>query len=355
MESTKLNENLDILSELEAEDKENQVSETFVQNLSEDEQNESSEVFDSFEKEEEYFSEDKISDDLEVFEEVVIEEDVTMFSKIRDFILFSLKYIVTCTLVFVVLILAANFQAYYQFAEAYLYPDVVKQREVNLKASINDASGSEQIAIKESEKVDILGLTESELKELKTKIAKTDAAAENKVFHSMTKLVNAADEEEITFDIDIIPYENRIVIPKIAKNVPLLDVKKRTAKNVKELEDIFMKELEDGVVRYPGSSMPWEDGNTFIFGHSSNFAWAKGDYNDVFAKLDDVRYNDEVYVYYNQKKYTYKIKHKKVVRPGDVRILTRNKRKSEITLMTCFPVGTTLNRLVVIGELISVE
>jgi LPXTG-site transpeptidase (sortase) family protein len=62
-----------------------------------------------------------------------------------------------------------------------------------------------------------------------------------------------------------------------------------------------------------------------------------------------------VYVYYNQKKYTYKIKHKKVVRPGDVRILTRNKRKSEITLMTCFPVGTTLNRLVVIGELISVE
>jgi sortase (surface protein transpeptidase) len=36
-----------------------------------------------------------------------------------------------------------------------------------------------------------------------------------------------------------------------------------------------MKELEKGVIRYPGSAKPGEDGASFIFGHSSNFPWIK--------------------------------------------------------------------------------
>jgi sortase (surface protein transpeptidase) len=35
--------------------------------------------------------------------------------------------------------------------------------------------------------------------------------------------------------------------------------------------------------------------------------------------------------------------------------LKKDKSKSEITLMTCWPVGTTLNRLIVTGELMEVE
>ncbi|MDD2870924.1 MAG: sortase, partial [Candidatus Gracilibacteria bacterium] len=60
----------------------------------------------------------------------------------------------------------------------------------------------------------------------------------------------------------------------------------------------------------------------------------------------------EIVVYYGQEKYTYKIREKKVITPGDVSVLERNKKKSEITLMTCRPIGTTLNRLIVVGELI---
>jgi sortase (surface protein transpeptidase) len=36
-----------------------------------------------------------------------------------------------------------------------------------------------------------------------------------------------------------------------------------------------MKELENGIIRYPGSAKPGEDGISFIFGHSSNFPWVK--------------------------------------------------------------------------------
>jgi len=106
------------------------------------------------------------------------------------------------------------------------------------------------------------------------------------------------------------------------------------------------------VVRYPGSAKPGTDGNTFIFGHSSNFPWISGDYNDVFALLDNVVYGDDIIVYYNQEKYVYKIFEKKIIKPGDVSILKKNTDTSEITLMTCWPVGTDLNRLVVIGKLV---
>jgi LPXTG-site transpeptidase (sortase) family protein len=48
------------------------------------------------------------------------------------------------------------------------------------------------------------------------------------------------------------------------------------------------------------------------------------------------------------------VREKNVITPGDVSVLERNKKKSEITLMTCWPIGTTLNRLIVTGELVEV-
>jgi sortase (surface protein transpeptidase) len=36
-----------------------------------------------------------------------------------------------------------------------------------------------------------------------------------------------------------------------------------------------MKELQNGVIRYPGSAKPGDEGNSFIFGHSSNFPWVE--------------------------------------------------------------------------------
>jgi sortase (surface protein transpeptidase) len=113
-----------------------------------------------------------------------------------------------------------------------------------------------------------------------------------------------------------------------------------------------MAELANWVVRYPWSSRPWEIWNSFIFWHSSNFPWIKWDYNDVFALLDNVVFWDEIIAYYNQKKYVYKVREKKIIKPGDVSILKKDTKKAEITLMTCWPVWTTLNRMVVIRELV---
>jgi len=152
-------------------------------------------------------------------------------------------------------------------------------------------------------------------------------------------------------DIDITPYENRIIIPKIWKNIPLVDIKNRTVSWQSELNDIFMSELEKWVVRYPWSVKPWELWNSFIFWHSSNFPWIKWEYNDVFSLLNNVSFNDEIIIYYNQKKYTYTIKKRDIITPWNVSIFKWNKTKAQVMIMTCWPVWTTLNRLVLTGEL----
>jgi sortase (surface protein transpeptidase) len=53
------------------------------------------------------------------------------------------------------------------------------------------------------------------------------------------------------------------------------------------------------------------------------------------------------------KRYVYKVFDKKVVRPDDISVLGSTDRTSTFTLITCDPPGTSINRLVVIGEQIS--
>jgi sortase (surface protein transpeptidase) len=161
------------------------------------------------------------------------------------------------------------------------------------------------------------------------------------------------DSNDLNLSIDITTLENRIIIPKIWKNIPLLDVKNRSISGQNELNNIFMEELENGVVRYPWSAKPWEKWLSFIFWHSSNFPWVKWDYNDVFATLDRVMIWDEVIIYYWQKKYVFKINERAIIKPWDVGILKRNENKVEIAIMTCRPLWTTLNRFVIVGELVS--
>jgi len=76
-----------------------------------------------------------------------------------------------------------------------------------------------------------------------------------------------------------------------------------------------MQELEKGIIKYPGSADPGTEGNSFIFGHSSNYPWAKGDYNNAFALLNELNAGDEIIVFFKQKKYTYVVREKNVVKP----------------------------------------
>ena len=80
----------------------------------------------------------------------------------------------------------------------------------------------------------------------------------------------------------------------------------------------------------PESSYPdVKGGNFIIVGHSGN-GW-----NSFFKDLYKLAVNDTAIVYYNNKKYTYKIADiYKVPKTGEVKI-TRQKGKTAMTLITC--------------------
>jgi len=118
------------------------------------------------------------------------------------------------------------------------------------------------------------------------------------------------------------------------------------------LNNDILDALKRGVVRYPGTALPGEYGNTFITGHSSYYFWDDGQYKEVFALLSEVNIGEEIIIYYNQQKFIYQITEKKEISPSEVNVLSQPTDQKQITLMTCTPVGTNLKRLIVVGNLI---
>ncbi len=148
------------------------------------------------------------------------------------------------------------------------------------------------------------------------------------------------------------PPENRLVIPKLNLNVPIVipPTDALIAEDWKRLEEEIQSGLQGGVVHYPGTARPGKPGNFFLTGHSSYYPWAPGDYKSVFARLHDLNVGDEYWVFYNGDRYRYIVDSKKEIKPSDVSVLDQPVDERTGTLMTCTPVGTTLRRLILSAQ-----
>ena len=150
----------------------------------------------------------------------------------------------------------------------------------------------------------------------------------------------------------VAPPDNRIVIPKIGKNVPIVEVPDHALRrgDFDMFDEDIQNALRYGVVHYPGTASPGEIGNLFLTGHSSNYPWVESKYNAVFALLPSLEVGDEYSVFYQGELYRYRITEKFEVSPRDVSVLAQPNEKRMSTLMTCVPVGTTLKRLILRAE-----
>lgn len=104
--------------------------------------------------------------------------------------------------------------------------------------------------------------------------------------------------------------------------------------------------LRSGVLLYGGSAEPGTKGNTIIVGHSSGSVWAKGDYKWIFSMLEKLKPGDKIVVHHNGLPYTYTVRDSVVVSPDDRTVLGQTESPL-LTLVTCTPVGTNTNRLIV--------
>lgn len=135
-----------------------------------------------------------------------------------------------------------------------------------------------------------------------------------------------------------------IVIPKIGAN----------AKIIANVDPFNQKEyqwqLSKGVAHARGTVFPGQTGNSFIFAHSSGNWYEANRYNSIFYLLHKLVKGDSIYLFYNNKRFEYKVKETKIVEASEVKYLTGTGLKKTVTLMTCWPPGTTLKRYLVIAE-----
>lgn len=142
--------------------------------------------------------------------------------------------------------------------------------------------------------------------------------------------------------------EPKIIIPKINVEIPVVYDEPSIE------EHAVQAALERGVLHYATTPNPGEQGNGAIFGHSSNNILNKGNYKFAFVLLKRLEVGDTFMLQKDGKRYVYRVFAKKVVKPQEVSVLTDNQGKpATFSLITCDPPGTSLNRLVVIGEQIS--
>ena len=138
----------------------------------------------------------------------------------------------------------------------------------------------------------------------------------------------------------------RLIIPKINVDTPVFY-------DISPDKTSLDKAMENGVAQFniPGAnSHPGEVGNTVLSGHSSNDVFAPGDYKYIFIQLDKLEVGDTIYANYKGKRYTYSVTKKEVVKPTEVNKLVYPTDKPVMTLITCTPIGTALNRLLVTAE-----
>lgn len=147
----------------------------------------------------------------------------------------------------------------------------------------------------------------------------------------------------------IIPVstEYGIVIEKINANARIIP-------NVNPAnEREYVRALTSGVAAALGSTPPGQPGNLYLFSHSTNAPWNIVRYNAIFYLLRELAPGDRVIIFYQNRRYDYVVFDKVIAQPTDVSYLTNKYPYPVLTLQTCDPPGTLLNRLIVRAKLVS--
>jgi len=174
-----------------------------------------------------------------------------------------------------------------------------------------------------------------------------------------TRVIEKGELPQITMNVKPSPNDFRIVLPKLGVNVPVKesDLARQYLEDQKwkELEAEIQNQLKGGVVHYPLTSYPGDPGNVFVTGHSSYYSWDNGRYKNVFSLLDKLVIGDEIILFYEGEEYRYTIHDAVVVEPTKTEVLSQDYTQFELTLMTCWPVGTAKDRLIIKAHLTSPE
>ena len=159
-------------------------------------------------------------------------------------------------------------------------------------------------------------------------------------------LKQAKDKQNVEIMVPVDPQFS-LVIPKIGANAPVIP-------NINAAEkDEYLQALQSGVAHAQGTAFPGEGGHMFLFAHSTDYIWNVGTYNAVFYLLYKLEEGDEVNLFYEGQRFTYRVTGKQIIDPSEVEYLTRKTDSELLTLQTCWPPGTTAKRQLIFAERVS--
>jgi len=118
------------------------------------------------------------------------------------------------------------------------------------------------------------------------------------------------------------------------------------------LEEQMQVGLLYGATAYPHSVAPGRRGALIIAGHSSppNERAKESANGTIFAQLPSIGRGDEILVTARGETVTFRVRETAVVPQTATEILRQDYEQSVLKLITCYPVGTTKDRMVVLAE-----
>lgn len=141
-----------------------------------------------------------------------------------------------------------------------------------------------------------------------------------------------------------------IAIPSLGIRAPVLlpSMQNWSSRAWGVLEEQMQIGLNHGTVAYPHSSAPGTNGNLIVAGHSSppTRSAEQSAFGSVFARLPEIGIGEEIQVSSTR----YVVQEKLVVSPQETSILEQQHDESILKLITCYPVGTTKERMIVLAK-----
>jgi LPXTG-site transpeptidase (sortase) family protein len=145
-----------------------------------------------------------------------------------------------------------------------------------------------------------------------------------------------------------------IAVPALGIRAPVMlpSLKYWSSQAWELMEEQMQVGLNHGTVAYPHSSGPGGNGSLIIAGHSSppTLSAEQSIYGDVFARLPEIEVGQEITITTNASPITYRVEEKMIVSPKVTSILEQQTDDSILKLITCYPVGTTTSRMIIIAK-----
>lgn len=139
---------------------------------------------------------------------------------------------------------------------------------------------------------------------------------------------------------------NWIRIPAIGVNVPV--------KESPSLDDAdVLATLNTGAALYPNGVPPGALGNTFISAHSTGEPW-KGAYRFAFIKINELQEGDELHIDWKGTRYSYRMFKSEIITPTVDFLVASDRPVPTLSLMACWPLWSTKERMLVHAELTNV-